>query len=152
MGASVILGAVEEIYKTKGQIGERLTIVSFPQNVPETERQLVYMKYREQMIGKAGYAVFLAGNKEDPNHPGGPVINAEGTSKEFEIAMRLGAVPIPIGASGSVAKELWQKVQAEPGRYHLGSAEAVRFLDVLGQEGSPEKIVQAVVDLITHLG
>jgi hypothetical protein len=74
-------------------------------NLPEQ-----WKAYREQMISQAGIVVFVFGNKLDP---AGKLISSGGMRQEFEIAVQAGLIPIPIGASGFMAEELWKEVSAD---------------------------------------
>ena len=73
-----------------------------------------WKKYREQMMGQAGIVVFVFGNKLDS---GGKVIPSNGMRQEFEIAVKAGLIPIPIGATGFMAEELWKEVSANLKNY-----------------------------------
>ena len=61
------------------------------------------------MIAKAGFAVFLSGNKL----AGAKIVSAEGVREEFEIAVARRAYPIPVGATGHVAAALLDRGDVE---------------------------------------
>ena len=116
MGSAVINGALEHIASTKYQhIEEYLTLRPFPQfttgkhKLPELRQQ-----YREEMIGKAGIAIFVFGNKKDEK---GEIIEADGLWKEFEIAVDKGVRVIPIGITGYVTQKIWQQIWKRKSEY-----------------------------------
>lgn len=67
IGSAVVNGALEEIYRSKYKhMSDYLCLHPFPQNIINpSERQKVFRKYREDMIGDTGIAIFLFGNKKD---------------------------------------------------------------------------------------
>jgi hypothetical protein len=116
VGSLVISGALEEIYLNQGKINEeRLTLRPFPQNVlGNQDRDLLWARYREDMISRSGVSIYVFGNKiEDGN-----LVNANGVASEFEIAHKLGNLVVPIGATGSISKELWEKVKKDFTSYY----------------------------------
>jgi hypothetical protein len=144
VGSPLITGAVEELYRGEvTSLERRLLLRPFPQTKPRgTTLEALWDRYRRDLIAPAGFAIFVAGNKLDP--ASGEVIPADGVRAEFEIARELGAFPLPVGASGSVAGELWKEVRGDfetffppgtPKRSYavLGSAKAsdAQILDAL---------------------
>jgi len=71
-------------------------------------------KYRDEMLQEAGIAVFIYGNKKDGNS----TKLSNGMEEEFDIAIEKGMKPIPIGATGYMAKELWKKVVDNFDKYY----------------------------------
>lgn len=59
------------------------------------ERQKTFDRYREELIGQAGIAVFVMGNKD----VGGKPVNADGVRAEFYLAKERGLYLLLIGAS-----------------------------------------------------
>lgn len=107
IGSAVISGALEQIYmKPHSSIADQLILRPFPQETSGgVDLPTLWKKYREDMISHAGIAIFLFGNKLVD----GKVIPSNGMYEEYEIAKKLGLICIPIGATGYVAKELWEK-------------------------------------------
>jgi hypothetical protein len=62
----------------------------------------------------AGIAIFLFGNKLD----GDKISLSNGMREEFEIAKAEGLFLLPIGATGSMAKELWDEVSGSFDEYN----------------------------------
>src|SRR5260370_1436094 len=102
VGSQVITGALEELYQHQGKrLHDQLILRPFPQG-PDAQKQWEYS--RQEMIAHAGVAVFVFGNKLEA----GKGVPANGGHREFEIAKDKGLLLIPIGATGSVAEQLWQ--------------------------------------------
>jgi Sir2- and TIR-associating SLOG family len=118
----------------------------FPQRLTAdaTDRAARWTRYRKDMIRQAGFVVYLAGNKLE----NGVVVPSSGMLEEFAIASNFGAIPIPIGMTGSVASELWSQVRAVPERFY-GKADVVAELDLLDDPASSnEQVVAAVLNVM----
>jgi hypothetical protein len=146
VGNSLFTGAVEQILRSRnGHIEDWIVVRPFPQFVPEEQRAQLWDRYRRDIIGAAGIALFLFGNKE----VAGEIILADGMRREFEIARALGTVVLPIGATGSVAAELASVVLAAPGNL-LREADA-RSVALLAELASPTTNLMSLVDPIIEL-
>ncbi|MBU2039165.1 MAG: SIR2 family protein [Gammaproteobacteria bacterium] len=108
IGNAVISGAISSIYRNhRGHIEDNLIMRPFPQFIEDKhERDLTWDRYRRDLIGKCGVALFFMGNKIVD----GKTINADGVRKEFEIAKEMGLALIPIGGSEFMARELWNEI------------------------------------------
>lgn len=106
--------------------------------------------YREQMLSQAGIAILVFGNKLDSN---GDLISSNGMRQEFELAVQAGLAPVPIGATGFMAEELWKEVSANLVKYiPSANAEFERDFASLGDTDlSTEELLKTVSKLITHL-
>lgn len=109
VGSSVIIGALREIYMhTKSVHENQLLLRPFPQGIENaTTRQALWKEYREDMISRAGVSIFLFGNKS--NDTG--IILANGMQSEFEIAVERHNLIVPVGCTGYVAYEIWNKIE-----------------------------------------
>lgn len=123
IGSAVTIGAMEALYRSPAShLDERTTLRPFPQLDPATgTRKALWRRHRQEMIAKAGFAVFLSGNKR----VGTALSMAEGVREEFEIAVDRGVYPIPVGATGHVAHELWTAVTANSRKYFGSFKDAV---------------------------
>lgn len=110
VGSPVITGAVEELYRVNAtSLERRLLLRPFPQTRPRgTTLEALWDRYRRDLIAPAGFAIFVAGNKSDSS---GAVVSADGVRTEFEIARELGKFLLPVGATGSVAGQLWTEMR-----------------------------------------
>lgn len=113
IGSSVIAGAIEELLSNGKRITEdELILRPFPQTTSgEKDLGELWSSYRKDMISFAGIALFLFGNKFDQNT--NKVIDSTGMIEEFEIARANNCVLLPVGATGSIAKKLADKVSNE---------------------------------------
>ena len=147
VGPYVLTGALEELYREAGtNIDRRLLLRPFPYARPNPER---YTKYRESMLSAVGFAVFLAGNKFDPETGG--IVSSPGVEEEFRIASANGAIPIPIGSSGHMAAELWGRVKADPAAFGLEGAPKSALKRLSRSNVSAEDAVEAVVTILLAL-
>ena len=141
----VIIGAMHSLRRNDD---ERLQLWPFPQTVPSgTDRATLWKQYRERMLSNAGVCIVLAGNKIVD----GKVIPADGVRQEVDIARGQGKMIVPIGATGHIAKEIWQEINADLTK-HYGSANvADSFATLDDASASPEKLVKATIDILKQL-
>lgn len=148
VGAIVVAGFFISAY-SRGEVSapERATIRPFPQAVPGGgDLKAFWTAYRRDMLSRAGFAIYLGGNKAK----GESVVPSDGMIEEFEIASSFGAIPVPVGATGHVAADLWQRVSASPHSYYPERADVSKPLATLGDQGaSVEQLIDAVFKIIT---
>ncbi len=119
----------------------------FPQYIEDKKiRDNTWEKYRYEVIGNAGIAIFFMGNKIVD----GSTVLADGVRKEFEIAHELGLALIPVGCSGSMAKELWQEVMSNVANfYNESNKELIQSINELGEEvEKPEQLISKIIKII----
>jgi hypothetical protein len=153
IGGSVIVGSVEAAYSDeKARIDERLTLRPFPQGDPPSgmTRQEFWKRYREDMISRCGFVVFISGNKKDPST--GDAVLASGVLQEFEICKALGRYPIPIGATGYAAEQIWKEVSGSLDQYYPGLDVKTHFATLGNPKKSNEELLKAVFALMKHVG
>jgi len=150
VGNAFLLGAMEVAYQDRETyLLDRIILRPFPQ-LPEdsSQRKELYSLYRHNILSSAGFVIFLGGAKLDSN---GEVLIASGVLEEFEIAIKLGKYPIPVGVTGRAAKEIWKQVIADPTRYFPDSG-VRKYLEILGDDTkSDEEIIAAIFDLISQI-
>ncbi len=83
--------------------------------------------------------VVVAGNKLDLE---GRLVLADGVQREAAMARELSKPLLPVGASGFVARALWEEMRADPGR-HLPARTPRRPFNILG---SPRATDQQIID------
>lgn len=148
IGNAFITGAIKSVYdKYGGNVAEYLTMRPFPQFIEDRKlRDETWNKYRKEIIGYAGISIFFMGNKFDNN----TVVNADGVKKEFEIAKELGLLLIPVGASGYMAKDLWDMVTDNVEHYYPSAPQ--EFIDAilaLGEEvGEPDMLISKIINVL----
>ncbi len=152
IGSSVITGVLEHIYMKKGETirSERLVLRPFPQ-YPSGDRELkdIWTEYRKDMLSFSGIALFLFGNKLD----GDKVILSNGMREEFEIAKEKGLFLLPIGATGYMAKELWEEVNKNFDELNGNVSDGVKKLFAsLGDENLTfDEMFENVIKILTEL-
>lgn len=148
IGNAFITGAIQGVYEHhNGHISDYLNMKPFPQYIEDkAARDDTWKKYRNEMIGSAGIAIFFMGNKV----VGGQTVIADGVKKEFEIAHELGVALIPVGCSGYMAKELWDEVMADISKYYdETNNDLINAINELGVEvEKPEQLISKIINVI----
>ena len=115
VGSAVITGALEQIYQQGSKsISQHLILRPFPQHLQDaSQRQKLWSQYRADMITEAGIAIFLFGNKlSSPTGSAGEpsqLVASNGMEEEYQIAKAHGLVVIPVGVTGWVARDVWER-------------------------------------------
>jgi SLOG family protein len=107
-----------------------------------------WTEYRKAMIDYAGIALFVFGNKRDAK---GDLVLSDGMRQEFDICIQAGVHPLPVGATGFVAAELWKQVWKDFTKFYPKATSA--FRQSFEQLGDPSKnpgelssLIQKVID------
>ncbi len=149
VGSAVINGALEAIYGNPQKFSEdQLIVRPFPQHGDKLQE--LWEQYRQRMISLAGVAIFIFGNKFNDARN---LVPANGVQREFQIAIDHGLVPIPIGATGYVAEELWNEVLKAPDKYYAGMEDwIVPIIKELGNKNlEPNELVRHVIAIVQQL-
>ncbi|MGZ9034095.1 MAG: SIR2 family protein, partial [Rhodospirillales bacterium] len=148
VGSAVITGALERIYSTRrSRVDDQLVLRPFPQEaVADASWPELLKRYRSDLADYAGAGIFLFGNKLRD----GEVVLSDGVAQEFEIAREKGLALIPVGGTGFMAKQLWDKVMADPAAYYpKDTGKFKELLDILGNsKAEPEALINAVVAML----
>ena len=150
IGSAVALGSLEMVY-SENLPASRVSFFPFPQQQPmETSKEAFRSQYRKSIMANAGFAVYISGNRLEPNSKA--AIVAPGVMEEFEVATQLGTIPIPVGASGWAAQEIWRQVSNQPTRYY-GATDVSAPLKILGEAGrGNDDYIAAMFEMIGKLG
>ncbi|WP_340146381.1 SIR2 family protein [Pseudomonas poae] len=111
IGSAVISGVIEQTLMNGHRLdSDQLILRPFPQS-QSGERPLkeLWTEYRRDMLAHTGIALFLFGNKLNPN---GDVVLSNGMREEFDLAVAGGVFVIPVGITGSISADLWKEVMA----------------------------------------
>ncbi len=111
IGQDVVQGFFQAGFDGRARdVGDRAILRPFPQRPPGGGVGLreFWTAYRTDMLQRAGFVIYVAGNKRD--RATGETVPSNGMFEEFDLAHEVGAVPIPVGATGHVAAELWRRV------------------------------------------
>jgi Sir2- and TIR-associating SLOG family/SIR2-like domain len=148
VGGAVIVGSMEVAYDKGVSIEERMMLRPFPQGDPPSgmTRDDFWKKYREDMIGNAGFALFLSGNQLDAAT--NQTVIATGVLQEFEIAKQLQLYPIPVGATGHAAKQIWDEVYAKLDTFYPGKGVKTHFETLNNPKKSNKELIEAIFAII----
>lgn len=142
IGSTIINGALAEIMVSKYKhVDEHLCLRPFPQiSSGDVALSQLRESYRKEMIGQAGIAIFLFGNKKDDNQ----IVIADGMLKEFDIASSLGKTIIPVGSTGGAARQIYERVKKDIDRYPY----LKDVIDELGTETDHDKLVDLICSIV----
>lgn len=149
VGSAVINGALDAVYSEPKKYSEnQLILKPFPQ-FPSGEKDLgtLWEEYRQNMISRAGISIILFGNKID----GESIINAGGVKREFEIALEHGLIPIPIPYTGYMAKEIFDEISAEFGKFNLSEELYNDILQLTLDKEDLHKTVNQIVSIVQKI-
>lgn len=150
IGDIIINGALDfKMRSNYRRLDDLLILRPFPQ-VASGGKDLLSMRndYREEMISKAGIAIFIFGNKLEE----GIIIDSAGMEDEFEICIQKNVIPIPVGATGSISKRLWEKVSEDLNKYYPNDQNLFNAIEEIGKESaSAEELTQNILKTIEIL-
>jgi hypothetical protein len=152
VGSAVINGALEEIYRKPEKYSDDLLIVKpFPQFATggKTLQQL-WDEYRREMLKYAGIAIYIFGNKLNPDNPDREIINAPGVKKEFDIVEEYGMVHIPVKGTGYMSDELSSLFEGRNYNVPVGSA-LHNMYDRLSTQNEPDEIIEAIISILKEI-
>jgi hypothetical protein len=152
VGGAVINGALAYLNEAGKTISdEDLVMRPFPQ-VATGGGTLAeqWAEYRKAMLDYAGVAIFVFGNKRNP---AGDIVLSNGMTQEFELCIERGVHPLPIGATGYMAGELWKAMTADLSKFYPGAtSDFVTDFHRLGDlSKSPDEIRATILSLIERL-
>ncbi len=151
IGSSVITGALEHIYMKGGSIrNDQLVLRPFPQHLAGSrDLKEIWTEYRKDMLAFSGIAIFVFGNKLVD----GKTELSNGMREEFEIAREKGLFLLPIGATGYMAKELWDEVNSDFEAFNGSVPQKIKdYFVVLGDENiSFKDMFENVMKLLFEL-
>lgn len=152
VGSAIINGVLDNMEHEKTQnIDNYLIMRPFPQfETKEKNIKILWTDYRTKFIPLAGIVVFVFGNRK--NKTTGEIEPATGMIEEFEIALSKGLKIIPVGATGFVAKELWQKVLDNFESYFPNDLDLKDEFAKLGKGSLPnEDLIKSIIKIINKL-
>jgi hypothetical protein len=152
IGGAVVIGALEEFYTKERSISanSRTMIRPFPKQPPEgMTRAALWTKYREDMIARSGFAIFLCGNKldEDTNE----IVIANGVMEEWQIAKKTDKYPVPVGATGHAARQIWEEVNSSLDMFFPKGGVQKHFKTLGDARSSNEEIVEAIFAIVKKI-
>ena len=149
IGGTVINGALD--YKMNSNyrnLDDLLILRPFPQRSNSSEIKKLWTTYRHEMIAHAGIAIFMFGNKMED----GKLALSDGMMEEFDICMQRHVLPIPIGCTGWVARQLWDTVISKMDQHYPNDPALKLAVTSLGADDlSTEAIIANIFSIITIL-
>lgn len=146
IGDSVVKGALLRLYET-GKLGleKHLTIRPFPRNLPQgVVEEAFNKKYRTDMISKCGIAIFIAGTSRTAPE-------SVGVLQEYELAKNLKKTPIPIGATGFAARQIWESMQTDLDAWFGFSGNAELFARLNDPLLGNHELIDVVFEIIQKI-
>jgi len=149
VGPYVLNGILEQLdVEGTRQLDDRVVLRPFPISISDaTERKRRWTAYRQDMLGHAGVALFLFGNKIGPT---GGICPADGMEEEFRIAVANRLFVVPVGCTGSTAAILHQRVLNDFSDYYALPGYR-RLFEALGRPGTPNQVTARILKLVTKL-
>lgn len=151
IGSAVINGALETIYANPEKHSEdQLVMRPFPQfETSEKKLPELWEEYRKRMISLSGISIFVFGNKRDKDDQ---IVEASGMLREFDIAVDMGCIPIPIAITGYAAQSIWQKIVDDPGRVYKDPDQMMPLVAELADPALPHReIVGKLINIVLQL-
>jgi len=152
VGSAVINGALAFLNDAGKTVSdEDLMMRPFPQVATGgTSVADRWTQYRKAMVEHAGIALFVFGNKRDEKKN---LILSNGMRQEFDLCIHAGVHPLPIGATGFVAEELWKLVSNDFAKYFPNADSSFRAgFDQLGNTSQTLDDIRGIVmNLILQL-
>lgn len=152
IGSIVINGALEfKLNSHYRNLDDLLILKPFPQ-IESGKKSItdVWTNYRNDMIKKAGIAIFVFGNKWDSANSA--VIDSKGMLEEFDICLQNNVIPIPIGATGYIAQKIWENVIENVTEHYPENKELINAITELGRKGvSKDEIISNTIKAVNIL-
>ncbi len=135
VGSYVISGVTDYCYSNENRnISDYLTLMPFPFYSDNKEDLIeTWIKYREEMISKAGMAVFMFGNKKENDK----IVLADGMKDEYTISVKNDLDIISLGFTGSMAQEISK----------LESKDIVKIDTIINIEDALDQIIEEIEKL-----
>jgi Sir2- and TIR-associating SLOG family/SIR2-like domain len=151
IGSAVINGALDAIYEEPAKYSEdQLLMKPFPQfKTGDKELPELWQEYRQRMIKQAGIAIFIFGNKLKDKK----IVNAEGIKKEFEIALENGLIPIPVGCTGYITKEIFDGIAKDFKCYYPQNEVIIPLIESLSSFTSEksDELIEKIIQIIKEV-
>lgn len=150
IGSIVINGALDfKLNSNYRNLDDLLILRPFPQMQSGSKSiSEVWTEYRNDMISKAGIAIFVFGNKL----VNGELVNSNGMEEEFQICIKHNVIPIPIGSTGSVSKEFWIEVTNKLQNYYPSNIDLHNAIKELGKDNpTKNEIINNTIKAINIL-
>lgn len=152
VGSAVINGVLDNMQAEKTQnMDSYLILRPFPQFETKGKNlKELWSDYRNKFIPLAGIALFVFGNRK--NKSNNMIELAGGVIEEFEIAVASGLKVIPVGATGYVAHDLWERIMNDFGLYYPDHKHLFNDFSILGDPNQPNnKLIESIITILHNL-
>lgn len=142
---SYIIGSILEENNSKTKNLEKyLDIRAFPYQYKDKKNyeELTY-QYRENIFKDSGIVIFIFGNKMEENK----LIKSSGVYKEFEIAIEKKCFIIPIGSTGFVALDIFNKIEQQINDYPY----LKKHLKILKSSKNIDQLIKVIIEIIENI-
>lgn len=135
IGSAVISGALNAIYSNPSKYSkDELILRPFPQNAKGRE---FWTQNRKDMIDYAGIAIFIFGNKIENEK----IVLSSGMREELEIAKANNLLLVPIGATGYISEDFWNKLKDEYGEDCL-------YMNLNDKDKEPDDLIDSILEFL----
>lgn len=150
VGPRFLNGALDALDKEGSfSLHDRVILRPFPQGIDDpAERARRKTSYRREMIGYAGIAIFIFGNKRKSD---GILRLSDGVEEEFRLAVEAELAVVPIGATGFMAAELHRQVLADFDSFYPERPELRAEFEALGTTAELTVLLERLVTFIKLL-
>lgn len=152
VGGAVINGTLAYLNEAGRTISDEYVLMRpFPQVATGTASLAnQWTEYRKTMIDYAGIALFVFGNKRNEK---GDIVPSDGMRQEFELCVKAGVQPLPVGSTGFMAAELWEEVKRDLAKFYPNATALFRAdFEQLGDGSkSHDDLVALALKLIDQL-
>jgi hypothetical protein len=152
---NALLGAVEEAYRSDGL--SALQRIHLPTTAPRQrtariEEAAITAQPRQLGMMNSGFVIFLGG---DLTTTGGQSIPGAQTGQpsileDYEIAKLMGIYPLPVGFTGSAAKQIWGEVNKSLRKFYVIQRVANHFAVLKDTKRSNAEIIEAIFTIIEN--
>jgi hypothetical protein len=148
VGSAAISGFLSALQRSGSwDLERRLIARPFPQPLEgQSPNREQWAALRAEMARVSGAVVFIGGAKIED----GKVVDADGVRAEFDAARRTGAILIPIGSTGGIARDLANEMLAAPGISvgGLSRRPTKKTLQALMKKATPSAVAKLVVEAV----
>lgn len=141
VGRALLAGALPELYQKELSI-EKYLLSPLPTRMPAERSEAAFGRAcREEMITKCGFAIYVGGSGSD----------YEEVMHDFEFSKGLKTIPIPIGVSGTAARDIWEKIQPTVETCYQRAVPARTFAKLNDDSLDEGQLLDAVFEIIDKM-
>lgn len=144
VGRNLITGYLnKDSYRDNTRLNSNMIVRPFPIQQKEEEKR----KYRKRILSECGTSIYLFGNKKSLSNGKNKIIDSPGVEEEYKISKELKHYLIPVGATGYVSKQIWQK-QSKVSLNHNNMNIINNYNNLNNEEQTVEKLIESIIILL----